>query len=303
MESGKLILVGSTVENPSFYLNKALLSRLRVLKINALDEEELKLIFDRYLDYRKKKIEPDIRDYLLQLAHGDGRYLLNLLENLESYPKKKINLNEVTKFLQEKAPLFDKDTDQHYNLISALHKSVRGSDPDAALYWFSRILLGGEEPLFVARRLIRMACEDIGLADPQALPLAIAARDNYEMLGSPEGELGLAMVVVYLALAPKSNAIYTALNKANALAQETNHLPPPMTILNAPTSLMRKMGYGEGYIYDHETPEAFSGQNYFPNGMKKAYFYFPTSYGFESELDNRLKRTKKLRRSPPKDKN
>ncbi len=298
LEDGTLILIGSTVENPSFYLNKALLSRVRVLRLNPLTDSALEAIFERYDQYspKLKHLSPEIRQYLIFLAHGDGRYLLNLIENLEAIaPKDLKNVEDLQHFLQEKAPIFDKDTDQHYNLISALHKSVRGSDPDAALYWLCRILQGGEDPLFVARRVIRMASEDIGLADPHALSLAVAARDAYEMLGSPEGELAIAQAVVYLALAPKSNAIYTAFGEAQKAAAETNHLPPPMIILNAPTSMMKKMGYGKGYIYDHNTPEGFSGQDYFPEGMSKQSFYQPVNRGFEREMLKRMEYFEQLR--------
>lgn len=298
VESGRLILVGSTVENPSFYLNDALLSRMRVLKLNALDAESLELLIQRYESAKGPlKLDPDARQYLVQLAHGDGRYLFNLIENIQAIPQEDhpLKIETLQKYLQERAPLFDKNKDQHYNLISALHKSVRGSDPDASLYWLSRILAGGEEPLFIARRLIRMASEDIGLADPQALTLAIAARDAYEMLGSPEGELALAQVTVYLALAPKSNAIYVAYGEAKEAASLTNHLNPPSIILNAPTRLMKQMGYGREYIYDHDTEAAFSGQNYFPDEIERASFYHPVERGFEREMVKRMAYFKKLR--------
>lgn len=295
LESGKLVLIGATVENPSFYLNKALLSRVRVLRVNSLTDESLEKIIDRYEKFKEIAFPKEIRHYLIDLSHGDGRYLLNLLENLERGEKKPKSIEDLENFLQEKAPLFDRDTDQHYNLISALHKSLRGSDPDAALYWFCRMLIGGEDPLYITRRLIRVASEDIGLADPQALTMAISARDTYEMLGSPEGELAIAELVVYLALCPKSNAIYTAFGDAQKKAMETNHLPPPSIILNAPTSLMKKMGYGKGYVYDHDTPSGFSGQNYFPEDMKRTSFYQPQPRGFEREMEKRLKYFSNLR--------
>ncbi|MBA3958138.1 MAG: replication-associated recombination protein A [Parachlamydiaceae bacterium] len=303
LESGRLVLVGSTVENPSFYLNDALLSRVRVLKLNALDNLALEQLLERF---EKKKgslnLSEEARHYIIALAHGDGRYMFNLVENIQGVPAgHELSLAELEKVLQARAPLFDKGNDQHYNMISALHKSVRGSDPDASLYWLARILGGGEEPLFVARRLIRMAAEDIGLADPQALPLAVAARDTYEMLGSPEGELALAEVVVYLALAPKSNAIYTAFKAAQGAASETNHLNPPSIILNAPTRLMRSMGYGKGYMYDHDTPEGFSGQNYFPDEMSRQTFYEPVERGFERELKKRKEYFERLRKQKSKD--
>lgn len=289
LESGRLVLVGATVENPSFYLNPALLSRMRVLPLEALDERALEKILERYEQIQGAlPLEAPLRRHLIHLAHGDGRYLLNLIENLESVGQEELkNVEDLSHFLQQRPPLFDKESDQHYNLISALHKAVRGSDPDAALYWFNRIVIGGEDPLFIARRLIRMATEDVGLADPQALGLAIHARDAYQMLGSPEGELALAEVVVYLALAPKSNAIYVAQNQANAFARATHHLPPPMTILNGPTGLMKRLGYGRGYQYDHETPEGFSGQDYFPEGVARPSFYEPVERGFEREMKKR----------------
>lgn len=298
IENGKIVLIGATVENPSFYLNNALLSRLRVLRLNALDEAALKRILERF-EAIKGKLELDdaARDYLIFLSHGDGRYLLNLIESL--HEKGPQTIEDLQQYLQEKAPLFDKGYEYHYNLISALHKAVRGSDPDAALYWLARMLKAGEDPLFIARRMIRMASEDIGLADPQALQLAINARDAFEMLGAPEGELALAQAIVYLALAPKSNAVYTAFAEACHLAEDTNHLDPPPIILNAPTPLMKKMGYGKGYIYDHDTPNAFSGQNYFPKEIKKRpSFYHPQERGFEREMKKRQEYFKKLRQDP-----
>lgn len=290
LENGKLVLVGATAENPSFYLNDALLSRVRVLKLNPLDNDSLEILLQRYETLKGSlNLNLEARQEIIELAHGDGRYLYNLIENIQGIPSKEpLTPVDLEKILQARAPLFDKGGDQHYNLISALHKSVRGSDPDASLYWFCRMLEGGEDPLFIARRLIRMASEDIGLSDPQALGLAIAARDAYEMLGSPEGELALAEVVVYLALSPKSNSIYTAYNEAREAAAKTSHLSPPSIILNAPTRLMKQMGYGKGYIYDHATEEGISGQNYFPDAMEKSSFYTPIERGFERELKKRL---------------
>lgn len=299
LEKGKIILVGATAENPSFYLNNALLSRLRVLKLNALSDEALDKLLRTY-ETRKKPLDlpHEVRQLIIQLAQGDGRYLFNLIENIEGLPSTIVqDPAALQNFLQKRAPLFDRADDQHYNIISALHKSVRGSDPDASLYWLARMLEGGEEPLFIARRLIRMASEDVGLADPQALVLAIAARDTYEMLGSPEGELALAQTVVYLALAPKSNAIYTAFGKARELAGETSHLNPPSIILNAPTSMMKKMGYGKGYQYDHDTEQGFSGQYYFPDDMERPSFYHPVERGFEREMKKRMDYFRKLRES------
>lgn len=299
LENGRLVLVGATVENPSFYLNNALLSRMRVLQLNSLTDENLESLLQRYERLKGTlNIDKEARQYLIRLAQGDGRYIFNLVENIQDITTTSpLTIPEVENLFQKKSPLFDKSTDLHYNLISALHKSVRGSDPNASLYWFTRMLKGGENPMFIARRLIRMASEDIGLADPQALPLAIAARDAYEMLGSPEGELALAQVVIYLALAPKSNAVYTAYQNALTVAAETGHLSPPYIIMNAPTKLMKDVGYGKGYIYDHDTPEAFSGQNYFPDGLKQAEFYSPVERGFEREMKKRLKYFKNLRKS------
>jgi putative ATPase len=297
IENGTIILVGATAENPSFYLNNALLSRVRVLKLNPLNEDSLEQLLQKYeAKIKPLNLTPQARELLIQLAQGDGRYLYNLLENLQGLPSTEmLDAAQLDNFLQKRAPLYDKGDDQHYNLISALHKSVRGSDPDASLYWFARMLEGGEEPLFIARRLIRMATEDIGLADPQALQLAIAARDAYEMLGSPEGELALAETVVYLALAPKSNAIYAAYSNARALAAETTQYDPPSTILNAPTKLMKQMGYGADYQYDHDLPEAFSGQNYFPKEIPRKQLYRPVKRGFEREMVKRIEYFEKLR--------
>ncbi|MBA3816741.1 MAG: replication-associated recombination protein A [Parachlamydiaceae bacterium] len=301
IENGKIVLVGATAENPSFYLNNALLSRVRVLKLNSLDDHALSQLLKRYEAQSKPlNITEDAKQHVIQLAQGDGRYLLNLIENLRYLPEcELLDIKSLQHLLQKRSALFDKADDQHYNLISALHKSVRGSDPDAALYWFARMLEGGQEPLFLARRLIRMASEDIGIADPQALPLAIAAKDAFEMLGSPEGELALAQVVVYLALAPKSNAIYTAFAKARAVAAQTGNLDPPPIILNAPTKIMKEAGYGKGYIYDHETPQGFSGQNYFPEDMSRHQFYHPVERGFEREMNKRIDYFNKLRDLKP----
>lgn len=297
LESGQIILVGATAENPSFYLNQALLSRLRVLQLNPLTDDILDKLLQRFETQRSPiNLSQEIRHYLLQLAQGDGRYLFNLIENLQNIENpESLTIEKMKSVLQKRAPLFDRAGDLHYNLISALHKSVRGSDPDASLYWFARILEGGEDPLFLARRLIRMATEDIGLADPQALPLAIAARDAYQMLGSPEGELALAEVVVYLALAPKSNAIYKAFAEARALAAATTQKAPPSIILNAPTKLMKELGYGKGYHYDHDSPEGFSGQCYFPEGVERSQFYRPVERGFEREMIKRIDYFSRLR--------
>lgn len=297
IEKGTLVLVGATTENPSFSLNAALLSRLRVLEVHALDRGALsKLLLQYEKKHKPLPLTETARNILIELAQGDGRYLFNLLENIESLsPPHPLSSEELGALLQKRAALFDKKGEGHYNLISALHKAVRGSDPDASLYWFARILEGGEDPLFIARRLIRMASEDIGLADPEALKLAIAAKEAYEILGSPEGELALAEVVVYLALAPKSNALYTAYKEARHLSSSTAHLPPPKIILNAPTQLMRQLGYGEGYQYDHDTPYAFSGQDYFPEGLERKTLYNPVERGFEREMKKRIDYFTKLR--------
>jgi putative ATPase len=302
LEKGTIILIGATAENPSFYLNNALLSRMRVLTLKSLDHQALELMLQRY----EKKTSPlpllpDARKKLLDFAQGDGRYLFNLIEGLQGISQETpIDEKALSDLLQKRSALFDRSGDHHYNLISALHKSVRGSDPDAALYWFSRMLEGGEDPLFLARRLIRMASEDIGLADPQALPLAIAARDAYEMLGSPEGELALAECVVYLALAPKSNAVYKAFGAAKQAAANTSHLAPPPIILNAPTLVMKQLDYGKGYLYDHDMPEAFSGQEYFPTDMERESFYHPVERGFEREMQKRVRYFNKLRQEKDK---
>ena len=297
VENGTIILVGATAENPSFYLNAALLSRLRVLPLYPLEVSSLLQLLERYEEKHKKlPLTQEARLLLVSLAQGDGRYLYNLIENLLSLSAtESLDETQLAHLLQKKAVLFDKNGDQHHHLISALHKSVRGSDPDAALYWFTRMLEGGEDPLFLARRIIRMASEDVGLADPQALSLTLAARQAYETLGSPEGELALAEAVVYLALAPKSNAIYEAYNEARKLASFTTHLAPPATILNAPTKVMKQLGYGQGYLYDHHEPDAFSGQDYFPQAIERPYFYRPVARGFEREMKKRLDYFKRLR--------
>jgi putative ATPase len=299
MEDGTVVLVGATTENPSFELNAALLSRSQVLRFESLSLEDLDKLVGRAeaLGGAALPLEPDARATLLTLADGDGRALLGLVEEVlaSAKPGEILDAATLLTVVQRRAPIYDKAQDGHYNLISALHKTVRGSDPDAALYYFARMLDAGEDPLFLARRLIRMAVEDIGLADPQALPQAVAARDAYQMLGSPEGELALAQVVVYLALAPKSNAVYTAFKAATSLAKSTGSPMPPMTILNAPTKLMKGSGYGDGYIYDHDTPEGFSGQEYFPEKLGRQSFYHPVGRGFERDLGKRLDYFARLR--------
>ena len=302
MEDGTIILIGATTENPSFELNSALLSRASVLTFKRLDDEALKALLARAEAHEKRKLPltEDARAALITMADGDGRGLINLAEDVflatASGAKAPLDREALVKLVQRRAPIYDKSQDGHYNLISALHKSVRGSDPDASLYWLARMLAGGEDPLYIARRLVRMAVEDIGLADPNALVQAIAAKDTYDFLGSPEGELALAQATIYLATAPKSNAGYVAFGMASRVATESGSLLPPKHILNAPTKLMKQEGYGRGYAYDHNEDEAFSGQNYFPDGMERQTFYAPTTYGFEAELKERLKRFAKLRR-------
>jgi putative ATPase len=299
VEEGVVTLVGATTENPSFELNGALLSRCQVMVLKRLDDESLETLIARAeeAEGRALKLEPAARDALKAMADGDGRYLLNLVEELLALPADKpLDTAALTSALQKRAPAYDKDREGHYNLISALHKSVRGSDPDAALYWLARMLAGGEDPLFLARRIIRMASEDIGMADPTALLVANAAKDAYHFLGSPEGELALAQAVIHMATAPKSNAAYVAFGKARAAAKETGSLMPPSHILNAPTRLMKDLGYGAGYAYDHDAEEGFSGQNYFPDGMARQEFYQPTDRGREAGIRERLQRFAELRR-------
>ncbi|MCW5722014.1 MAG: replication-associated recombination protein A [Devosia sp.] len=299
MEDGTVVLVGATTENPSFELNAALLSRSQVLRFESLGPADLEKLVGRAetLLGSTLPLTEEARQTLLGLADGDGRALLGLVEEILASvsANETLDANSLLTIVQRRAPIYDKAQDGHYNLISALHKTIRGSDPDAALYYFARMLDAGEDPLFLARRLIRMASEDVGLADPQALPLAIAARDAYQMLGSPEGELSLAQVVVYLALAPKSNAVYTAFKQAISLAKSTGSPMPPMVILNAPTKLMKGEGYGEGYVYDHDTPEAFSGQEYFPEKLGRQSFYHPVERGFERDLRKRMDYFARLR--------
>ena len=299
MEDGTVTLVGATTENPSFELNAALLSRSQVLRFDPLGPEELELMAQRAEAAMGKPLplDAEARAALYELADGDGRAMLGLVEEVfaATKPGEVLDKAGLLTVVQRRAPIYDKKQDGHYNLISALHKTVRGSDPDAALYYLARMLVAGEDPLFLARRMIRMASEDIGMADPQALPLAIAARDAYEMLGSPEGELALAELAVYLATAPKSNSIEVAFNEAMALARTSGSPMPPMTILNAPTRMMKSQGYGSGYIYDHDTPEGFSGQEYFPEKIGRQNFYRPVERGFEREISKRLDYWTKLR--------
>ena len=299
VEDGTVVLVGATTENPSFELNGALLSRCQVLVLHRLDDAALETLVGRAEATlgRPLPLDPDARAALKALADGDGRYLLNLVEALAPLPPEPVlDAQGLASVVQKRAPAYDKDREGHYNLISALHKSLRGSDTDAALYWMARMLEGGEDPLFLARRLTRFAVEDIGLADPNAVVQALAAWDVYERLGSPEGELALAQLVIYLGTAPKSNAAYKAFGAAKRSAKETGSLMPPMHILNAPTKMMKGLGYGAGYQYDHDTAEGFSGQNYFPDDMRRQRFYNPAERGFEREVRKRLEYWDKLRR-------
>lgn len=301
VEDGTITLVGATTENPSFELNAALLSRAQVLVLNRLDACSMEQLLARaeLNEKRLVPLEPDAREGLLALADGDGRYFLNMVEEIFRSVQegdKPLDREGVLKVVQRRLPLYDKAQEGHYNLISALHKSVRGSDPDAALYWLARMLTAGEDPLFLCRRIVRMAVEDIGLADPQAVDQALAAKDAYDFLGSPEGELAIAQAVVYMSTAPKSNAVYTAWKSAQAKARETGSVMPPKIILNAPTKMMKQQEYGAGYRYDHDEPDAFSGQNYFPDALPRQRFYDPVERGFEREIRKRLDWWAKLRK-------
>ncbi|AWN39466.1 replication-associated recombination protein A [Methylobacterium durans] len=300
MEDGTVTLVGATTENPSFELNAALLSRARVLLFRALDEAAIAKLLVRAetLTAKALPLDEEARGVLVRMADGDGRASLTLAEEVwrSAAPGETIDAETLQAIIQRRAPIYDKAQEGHYNLISALHKTVRGSDPDAALYYLCRMLDGGEDRLFIARRLVRMAVEDIGLADPQALVVANAAKDAFDFLGSPEGELALAQATIYLACAPKSNAVYNAYKAATRVAKENGSLAPPRTILNAPTNLMRKLGYGEGYRYDHDEPDAFSGQDYWPDRLGRQHFYAPTDRGMESRYADRLAHWERLRR-------
>ena len=298
VEDGTVILIGATTENPSFELNGALLSRCQVLVLNRLDDTALETLLLRgeEAEDRCLPLDEDARRALRAMADGDGRYMLNLAEELLTLPPNEVlDTQTLVSTIQKRAPLYDKSQEGHYNLISALHKSLRGSDTDAALYWLARMLVGGEEPLYIARRLVRFAVEDIGLADPNALVQSMAAKDAYEFIGSPEGELALAQSVIYLATAPKSNAAYRALSAATRAAGDTGSLMPPKHILNAPTGLMKDLGYGEGYQYDHDADDGFSGQNYFPEDISRQSFYQPAECGFERDIRKRLEYWQKLR--------
>jgi putative ATPase len=300
MEDGTVVLVGATTENPSFELNAALLSRARVLVFHPLGPEAIEKLLARAetVEGRVLPLDADARAALVRMADGDGRAALTLAEEVWRAARRDeiFDAMKLQDILQRRAPIYDKSQDGHYNLISALHKSVRGSDPDAALYYLCRMLDAGEDPLFLARRVVRMAVEDIGLADPQALVIANAAKDAYDFLGSPEGELAIAQAVIYVATAPKSNAAYKAFGAAMRTAKEAGSLLPPKHILNAPTKLMKEEGYGGGYQYDHDAPDAFSGQNYFPEALGRRHFYDPPERGFEREIRKRLEYWERLRR-------
>ena len=298
VEDGTVILVGATTENPSFELIGALLSRAQVFVLRRLDDNDLETLLQRaeaHLGHRLP-LTDEARTAVRAMADGDGRFLLNLTEEIAQLrTEQPLAPDALARLVQRRAPLYDKAQEGHYNLISALHKSLRGSDTDAALYWLARMLAGGEDPIYILRRLTRAAVEDIGLADPQAIVQALAAWDTYDRLGSPEGELAIAQCVIYLATAPKSNAGYQAYGEARAMVRDTGSLMPPMHILNAPTRLMRDLGYGKGYVYDHATEEGFSGQNYFPEGVARRNFYRPGERGFEREIKKRLEYWDKLR--------
>jgi putative ATPase len=300
MEDGTIVLIGATTENPSFELIPPLLSRARVLVFKPLDADAIEKLLARAeaIEGRKIPVDSEARQSLIRMADGDGRAALTLAEEVwrAARPGEVLDAAKLQEVVQRRAPIYDKAQDGHYNLISALHKSVRGSDPDAALYYLCRMLDAGEDPLYIARRVVRMAVEDIGLADPQALVVANAAKDAYDFLGSPEGELAIAQAVIYLATAPKSNAAYVAYDAAMRTARQAGSLLPPKHILNAPTKLMQAQGYGHGYDYDHDTPDAFSGQDYFPESLGPQSFYNPSERGFEREIKNRLDSWARLRK-------
>lgn len=291
VENGTVILVGATTENPSFELNAALLSRMQVLVLNRLADDALEVLLARAeaAEGRPMPLTPEARPALRAMADGDGRYVLNMAETLFALGDiDALDAKGLARAVQKRAPIYDKAQEQHYNLISALHKSLRGSDADAALYWLARMLVAGEDPMYIIRRLVRFASEDIGLADPDALKQALAAKDAFHFVGSPEGEIAIAQAVVYLATAPKSNALYKAEKAARAMARDTGSLMPPKHILNAPTALMKDLDYGAGYEYDHGTEHGFSGQDYFPDGMARQTLYTPVDRGFEREIKKRL---------------
>jgi putative ATPase len=298
VEDGTITLIGATTENPSFELNAALLSRMQVYVLRRLDDAALDALLDRAEKLRGKAIPvtENARAHLKTICDGDGRFLLNCVESLwHQNPQAPLDEKALAGALQRRVPVYDKDRDGHYNLISALHKSMRGSDVDAALYYTARMLTAGEDPLYILRRVVRFASEDIGMADPQALVQALAAKDAYSFLGAPEGELALVQAVIYCATAPKSNAAYKAEKAAKRAAKQTGSLPPPAHILNAPTQLMKDIGYGDGYQYDHDAEDGFSGQNYFPDEMPRSVFYAPSQKGYEPQIAKRLSHWQALR--------
>ena len=298
VEDGTIVLIGATTENPSFELNPPLLSRAQVMVFRRLDDAALEhlLIRGEAAEGRKVPLDDDARGALRAMADGDGRYLLNLAEEVFMLPADKVlDTQALAEAVQKRAPIYDKSRDGHYDLISALHKSVRGSDPDAALYWLARMLAGGEDPLYIARRVVRMAVEDVGLADPQALVQALAAKEAFDFMGTPEGELAIAQAVLYVATAPKSNAAYAAFGEASRRARETGSLAPPRKAVNAPTKLMKSLGYGKDYRYDHDALDGFAGDSYFPDDMSRETYYLPTGRGLEGEIAARIERWNKVR--------
>lgn len=300
VEDGTVILVGATTENPSFELNSALLSRCQVFVLNRLTADDFEILLERAEKEEGKKlpIDDEARDFIKEIADGDGRYILNIAENIWSYAQNGeiFNKEQILNIIRSRAPIYDKGRDGHYNLISAVHKSLRGSDVDAALYWVARMLVAGEDPRYILRRLLRFSVEDVSLADPNAVSQAISCSETYERLGSPEGELAIMQLTAYLATAPKSASVYKAMHKAFDAARKTGSLMPPKHILNAPTKLMKNLGYKDGYIYDQDLEDGFSGQNYFPDGMSRAKFYNPVERGFEREIKKRIEYFDKLRK-------
>lgn len=290
LEDGTIILLGATTENPSFHLNKALLSRCQVVELYSLERQHFLLLLQRVEHFYgiSLNLSDEVIDYLVSASNGDGRYFISILETIKLKSGNGISVDDIKAFIRKRVSIYDKNKEEHYNLISALHKSIRGSDEQASIYWFSRMVVGGEDINYIARRLLRIASEDIGLADPNAVAIVVAAWDAFERLGSPEGELMIAEAVIYLALAPKSNSVYTATKKAMSLAKVSSNVMPPKHILNAPTSLMQKLEYGKGYQYDHDSKNGFSAQNYFPEKMKREEFYIPKNFGFEKELQKRI---------------
>lgn len=300
VEDGTVILVGATTENPSFELNSALLSRCQVFVLNRLTPDDFEILLERAEkeEGRKLPVDEEARDFIKEIADGDGRYILNIAENIWSYAQngETFNKEQILNIIRSRAPIYDKGRDGHYNLISAVHKSLRGSDVDAALYWVARMLVAGEDPRYILRRLLRFSVEDVSLADPNAVSQAIACSETYERLGSPEGELAIMQLTAYLATAPKSAAVYKGMQKAITAARQTGSLMPPKHILNAPTKLMKNLGYSDGYIYDQDLEDGFSGQNYFPDGMSRAKYYNPVDRGFEREIKKRIEYFDKLRK-------